>query len=314
MPVEQCDVQDKNTLRKYRDFRARWLEWIQADPNHSIWSQIFAMINNDLAVHTIACAAENDLQSPLHNPLLAATILEGHRDAQILGIRRLWNKGGDVISLRRLLKEIRAHVNLFTREIYISGSGLPYDPPSAVSIATVTGPGYVSGDSLVVGQLRAEKAQQRFDRLSRVPPNRRARTDRIVKSLIDRLEAHITDSGADEAVKWSHQFVAHAGDSQAIGWRNLQVTFEQVAAVQKSVVQVVHLVSAYLLEGPSLGLLVPITATPFDRFDRLVNPQALAIARQRREELEKERNSWLHNDFGSPDLLTVVGWPDCSGP
>jgi hypothetical protein len=32
-------------------------------------------------------------------------------------------------------------------------------------------------------------------------------------------------------------------------------------------------------------------------------------ARQRREELEEDRNSWLHNAWGSPDLLTVIGGP-----
>jgi len=174
----------------------------------------------------------------------------------------------------------------------------------------MTGPGFVSGGSLAIASLRAEKDHQRFDLLSNILPNQRTRQDRIRKSLIDRLEAHINAGGADATVKWSHQFVAHAGDSQAAGWRDLQVTFEQVAEVQKRIIQVVQLVSAYLLQTSALGPVVPIMHNPFDRFDGLVSPQALAKARQRRDYLEKDRNSWLHNDWGSRDLLTVVGWPE----
>src|SRR5712692_4048025 len=153
-PVEDCDVLDKAGLSKYRALRAKWLGWIQADPNHSIWTQLFAMISNDLAVHTIAYAAEQDAESPLHNQLLARTILQGHRDAQILGVRRLMDKRDDVVSLGRLLREIKDNLCVFTRENYISGSGLPYSHQT-----------------------------HRFDRLSLVAPDQRKRTDRISEAL-----------------------------------------------------------------------------------------------------------------------------------
>jgi AbiU2 len=149
------------------------------------------MIQNDLAVRTLAAAAENDQQSALHYPLLVRTILNGHRDAQILGIRRLWDNDAMVISVRRLLKDIKANMDVFTREIYISSSGLPYNPPSEAAIASVTAPGYVSPSSPILSPLLTEKAQQRFDRLSKIPADRRVRTDRVPKSLIDHLEKHI---------------------------------------------------------------------------------------------------------------------------
>jgi hypothetical protein len=85
------------------------------------------MISNDLAVHTISFAASHDPDSPLHNQLLVRTILQGHRDAQILGVRRLMDGRSDVVSLRRLLKEIKVNRGVFTREIYVAGGGLPYD-------------------------------------------------------------------------------------------------------------------------------------------------------------------------------------------
>jgi len=303
-PIDQCDVQDKNALRRYRELRKKWLAWLQADSNHPIWSQLFKIVVNDLAVRTLVAAAENDPQSSLHNPLIVRIILEGHQDAQILGIRRLWDNDTRVISLRRLLKDIRANLNVFTREIYISESGLSYNPSSETAIP----PEYVSHSSPILSPLLTEKAQRRFDRLSKIPSERRVRTDRIPKGLIDHLEKHIAKSGADDIMKWSHQFVAHAGDSQAKGWRDPEATFEKGIAAQKSIVQVVQLISTQLLQGPSFGTLVPTQSNPFHRLDQLVSQQALETARQLWDGLEKDRNSWLQNDRGTPDLLTVVGW------
>jgi hypothetical protein len=307
-PINVCDVQDKDRLRKHRELRKKWLAWLQADPNHPIWSQLFKIVVNDLAVRTLSAAAENDPQSPLHNPLLVRTILEGHQDAQILGIRRLWDNDTKVISVRRLLKDIRANLDAVTREIYVSGNGLPYNPSSEIVIASLTGPGFVSPSSPILSSLQTEKAQQRFDRLSKISADRRARSDRIPKALIDHLEKHIAKSGADDIVKWSHQFVAHAGDSEGRGWRDPDATFEKGISAQKSIAQVVPLTSTQLLQGPSFGNLVPVQPSPFRRLDRLVSPQALEKASRLWDDLEKDRNSWLQNDWGGPDLLTVVGW------
>jgi hypothetical protein len=318
-PIEQCEVDDKISLRKYRALRAKWLGWVQSGLNQ-IWLQIFTMVSNDLAVRTIACAAENDPQSPLNNQLLAQTVMESHQNAQILGIRRLMDERRDVVSLRRLLREIKDNLSVFTREIYVSGDGSPYDLDQAAVAAHASiasggprppGAAFAPLRSAMSGYLFAKQAHNRFDRLSRVPPDRRKRTDRIPKSLVEGLEAYIAQSGVDDILKWSHQFVAHAGDPRAGGWRELEVTFEQVVSAQKSIVQVLQLITAVLLQGPSLGNLVPVyQINPFDRFDRLVDPQALAKARLLRESLEKDRNSWLQNDWSSADLLTVVGWPE----
>jgi hypothetical protein len=248
-PIDQCDVKDKDRLRRYRELRKKWLAWLQADPNHPIWSQLFKIVVNDLAVRTLAAAAEEDPQSPLHNPLLVRTILEGHQDAQILGIRRLWDNDGKVISVRRLLKDIRSNLDVFTREIYVSGGGLPYNPSSETVVASPVGSGYVSPSSSILAPLQTEKAQLRFDRFSRIRADRRARTDRIPRAFIDHLEKLIAKSGADDVVKWSHQFVAHAGDSQAKGWSDPEATFEKGISAQKSIAQVVQLISTQLLQG-----------------------------------------------------------------
>ena len=190
-PVEQCDVQNNDMLGRYRKLRAKWLGWLEDDPRHAIWRQIFAVLSNDLAVRTISCAAENDPCSPLHNPLLRQVILDGHRDTQLLGIRKLMDEGSDVISLGWLLKDLKDNLEFFTREIYVAGGGLPYDLAaalSAVSGAAIPsggspGSAFVSWNSPVPRYFSAKAAHERFDRLSQISSNRCTRTDRIPKRL-----------------------------------------------------------------------------------------------------------------------------------
>jgi hypothetical protein len=320
VPVDNCDVQDKAGLRQYRELRTKWLSWLNGDPHHPIWPQIFYMVDNDLAVRTLACAAEHDPDSPMHNRMIAQTIINGHRDAQVLVIRRQMDaRRTDVISLGRLLRELRGNVNLFTRENFVSGDGGPYDsssgpvavPPAALPSGGSPGTAFVSMNSLTGNGLLAEAAHCRFDRLSQISSAERQRTDRLHVDLIDRLATHVENNGAREIVDWSHKFLAHAGDASAANWRHPHVTFDTIASAQRSIVQVVQLLSSHVLQGAHMGTLVPVAQyNKFDRLDRMFTPEALAFARQRRRELEDDRNSWLQNDRASPNLLTLIGWPD----
>ena len=314
-PVAQCDVHDKATLQKYREKRARWLGWLQADPYHPIWSQITALIDEDLMGRTIACAAENDLESSLHNPMIKRMVINGHRDAQVLGIRRLMSKGNDVISLHRLLSDMKRHSDAFTREIYVAGCGLPYDTsiasasPSLRDIPrTIPGSAFVSLDGPFGQSTRSEAAHQQFDRLSMTTSDTRERHDRIPKDLFAQLEKHIKGSGIDDIIKWSHQFIAHPGDATAQGWQDLQITFDKVEVAQRSIVQVIHLISGAILQGPILFDIVPVAQySRFAHLEKIVGPGALKQARAKWKELENDRNSWLLSE-NPRGLLDVVGW------
>ena len=314
--VEQCDVQDKNTLQQYREMRARWLGWLQTDPYHPIWSQVVALIDSDLMGRTIACAADNDPESPLHNPMIKQTIVNGHRDGQVLGIRRLMSEGKDVISLHRLLMEMKRHSRIFTRENYVAGCGLPYGaacvstPFSRPNITsnTILGSAFESLNGPTGQFFRSKAAHEQFDRLCKTTDDNRNRLDRIPKALFDLLEEHVKGSGVADIMKWSHQFIAHSGDATSKGWQDIQITFEKTEVVQRSIVQVIQLISGVLLQGPILFDIVPVAQySRFARLEKIVAPEALRQARAKWKHLEIDRNSWLLN--GSPqDLLAVVGW------
>jgi hypothetical protein len=131
-PIDECDVLDKTSLAQYRRSRAKWRRWLATDEHHGIWKQIYNMLLDDLTFRTLACAAEADPDGVLQNPLIARGLIQGYAATQGLPIRRLLDKTRGVISLQRLLNEIRGNLGLITREIYVAGEGLPYDPAAAM--------------------------------------------------------------------------------------------------------------------------------------------------------------------------------------
>jgi hypothetical protein len=69
-----------------------------------------------------------DEANALNNHLMIEALLNGHVATQVLAIRRLFDDGNnDIISLRRLVKDLKRNFNLFTRENYVCFDGLPYD-------------------------------------------------------------------------------------------------------------------------------------------------------------------------------------------
>jgi hypothetical protein len=126
--LADCDVTDKRALKSYRAKRATWLSWINTDEHHAIWDVLSRMVWTDVSFRSMTQFAIDDENSALHNSILTEALIGGHLATQVLAIRRLVdNRGDDVISLRKLLKDIRSHFTLLTRENYVCFDGLPYD-------------------------------------------------------------------------------------------------------------------------------------------------------------------------------------------
>ncbi len=139
VPLDQCDVTDRDALAAYRARQAIWLRRLRTDDHHAIWPQIYSMTLGDLTFQTIAHVANADSESALHNPLISRSLIQGYAASQGLAIRRLVDRRRDVISLHRLLLDIKRHRSLLTREIYVSGDGLPYDTANALQRALEPG-------------------------------------------------------------------------------------------------------------------------------------------------------------------------------
>jgi hypothetical protein len=106
---------------------ALWLSWLHTDEVHPIWPTLHTMVWTDVAFRTLTAFMSNE-ENALNNPLIEEALVKGHLATQVLAIRRLVEDSSkDRISLRTLLKDLRRHRNLFTRENYVCCDGTPYD-------------------------------------------------------------------------------------------------------------------------------------------------------------------------------------------
>jgi len=298
-PVEHCDVFDKGALTSYRATTAEWWRWLKTDRHHALWPQIYSMLLEDLTFRSLAAAAEADKESALHSPILARGLIQGYAATQGLSIRRLVDTTKKVISLRRLLIDIRNNLHLLTRENYVSGEGLPFDPDGVMQEYLAGGAAgrFWAPNTGNAAFYPSSLAHTAFDQITGVSPGSRSRTDRIPRRLIDTLESWLKVKEISEVVDWSNMRVAHAADEaahQGVDFAALTPTMGKIATAQRKIVRTAEAISAYILRGPIHGSLVPVFQySQFHRFDMVMrDPQAVKIAQERWHELAEERDQW----------------------
>jgi hypothetical protein len=194
---------------------------------------------------------------------------------QVLGIRRLLDKTSGVISLRRLIIDLRSNWALFTRENYVCHDGLPYDYGAVMlkELAARAGKGaFWAPTTGPDAWATSRMAHEQFDRLAGIDPERRKREDRLPKALVDIIESWLDGSGAEELADWSHAYLAHAGGPdrrKQIG--EGPVTADKISAAIKTLVRATEAVSAYILfAGGRLNGLTPVAQC--DQFEHLGKP------------------------------------------
>jgi hypothetical protein len=195
--IDQCDVprERHSLLQRYRDKRRLWLSWLDTDGHHAIWTTLHSMVWTDVAFKALTGFAVGSDENALNNPLLIEKLLNGHVAVQVLAIRRLMDKGsGGIISLRRLVKDLRSHFDLFTRENYVCFDGLPYDYVSVrkarvMELAQQRTPGISWGPtSGPDADFISEITHRQFDKLVGIDHAKRNRDDRLPKRLLKTIE------------------------------------------------------------------------------------------------------------------------------
>jgi hypothetical protein len=304
-PIAQCDVPlaRHSQLESYRAKRRQWLTSLDADEHHAIWTNLSSMVWTDVSYRTlrqlvIGQEHRNETGS-LHNTLIAEQIIQGYVARQVLGIRRLLDKTSGVISLRRLIIDMRSNWPLFTRENYVCHDGLPYDYDTVmvrdIAARVRTGAFWGSTEGPEAWGT-SSMAHEQFDRLAGIDPGKRTREDRLPKTLLGTIEGWLDGSGAEELADWSHAYLAHAGSAD----RRKQiaeglVTADKISEAIKTLVRATEAISAYMLyAGGRLNGLVPVAQ--FDQFEHLgkpaVQPDQLGEAPGCWNALSRERDAY----------------------
>jgi len=226
-------------------------------------------------------------------------LLDGHVATQVLAIRRLMDDGNsDIISLRRLVKDLRRSFDLFTRENYVCFDGLPYDYEAVRHARFIDNAGTRGKGGIWVptsgpeGDSTSQMAHAQFDKLAGIDPAKRSREDHLTI-----IEKWLDDSGASDLAKWSHAYLAHAGGPESRKRiADLRVTTNKITDAIRALARVTEAISAWLLfAGGRTNALMPVAQ--FNQFEKLEKPimQAggEATAYKLWHQLSDERNSYL---------------------
>jgi hypothetical protein len=301
--IAQCDVatEKRAPLESFRDKRRLWLSWIDADEHHAIWQVLSSMVWTDVSFKVLTYFATNDENNGLNNFLLTEALLNGNVATQVLAIRRLVDdSNSDIISLRRLVKDLRRNFGLFTRENYVCFDGLPYDY-EAVQLKEMmerAGKGaFWAERSGPRAHVPSRIAHEQFDKLAGIDPAKRSREDRLPTSLLTTIEKWLDDSGADDLAKWSHAYLAHAGGPEARKRiADLTVTANKITDAVKALARVTEAISARLLfaSGRTNALMPVAQFNPFEKLDRpIMQAGGEADAYKLWHQLSAERNYYL---------------------
>jgi hypothetical protein len=301
--IDDCDVNvtKRKKLARYRAKREEWLGWykFREDEPHGIERQIFSMIFIDLGYRTLAeprHKADKSQKIAARSNLLAHLLDQGYVASQVLAIRRLLDKGNDVISVRRLLDDIFKNRHLLTRENYVCYDGLPYDPDAwqelPPSFETRMWGIQAPGLSKYAG---ARARHEAFDRLSGVLASERKRDDLIRESVFQRLKQWLEVSPAKKIITLSHKFLAHAADMSSRGSLEYSgVKLTDIAAVHRAIIRVERAIANELLFIAEARDVVPMP--PLGLFQDLDTPYALpdsmASMQKLWDQLTDERNKW----------------------
>ncbi len=229
--------------------------------------------------------------------------MDGHVAIQILAIRRLIDRrNADVISLPRLLKDLRKHFHLFTRENYVCFDGLPYDYEAARQSWFLNNFGSGNGGGWAPNEgphaaYPSEAAHRQFDDLAGIDPSNRCRSDRLPESLLTVIEKWLDESGAAELAEWSHAYLAHAGGPESRGRiADRIVTANKITDAIRALARVTEAISAWLLgaAGRSHALMPVAQFDPFAKLDKPIMDSDGEVAAYRLwHQLTDERNAYL---------------------
>jgi hypothetical protein len=239
-------------------------------------------------------ALRDVLSSMLNVPIVVHLLNSGYFSSQVLATRRLLDSRKGVISLRRLIDDIRNNRDLITREVYVSFDGTAYAP----ELPELEIPGLQPAESPFSEWNRSRVRQERFDKLSKVLPENRARDNKIHKSVFSKMDHWINSSGASKLITLSHEYLAHAAQQSSISSAIPKgLSFSEVEGIQKAVVQSMRVIYDIILSSGIYSEVVPMV--PLGFFGKVWNGESLIESTTRMnkqwDEMAEERNKWVRD-------------------
>ena len=314
-PIEACDVADKPRLARFREKRGEWLQWLHDDEHHAIVNTLCQMLWSDALFRLV-----NESRNHAHdaggefatlNSGIAQLIDAGYVHEQLATIRRLLESGlrngkpkrdsDQVISLQRLIEDVKANRDLITREMFVAFDGLPYDyaPVRDAELAKWAKEGGGVRHGATRGPLAWNMAaiqHRTFDRLSGIEPDARARNDSLSDAAFQRVADIMDRAPFEKATRFLNKTIAHAAAPSSRSGAPLDgVALNDLWACHEALVKATARISAMFVGGG-------IASVPTPQYDVMhgwaapfVPPERMeALYRQWQDENEA-RWQWGHD-------------------
>lgn len=199
-----------------------WKGWLLGEDENSVQNQIFRMIWNAAVFEIVKTAHNLALQrggeSALPNWAVSDMILYSYFETQVASIYRLLDNRPkpDVISLKRLVKDIRKSHRYLTRKNMLDALRLPYDYEKGLADAC-TSNNTVEFDRCA----NSQSMHKRIDLLVGVSATgQRKPTDPVRQCVLDWIEKRLKTVELDDICEYRHKFVAHAATAESRTWKN----------------------------------------------------------------------------------------------
>jgi hypothetical protein len=314
--IEECDVEDREKLAAYRAMADSWHELLSGDSRHSIGAQFSDMMWQDAAWRVANEARRftiNDGPTAAIAPILGAMIDRGYVAGQVISISRILEFSNSkhpkkgVVSLRRLVDEIRSNRELLTREIYVSQDALPYDWEAVRANEVLIDNGPQLKARWVANEgpeawLMAMGQHETFDRLADVAPTSRSRHDLINENILDRLEESLKDPVFEEVMKLRNKVVAHAADAfsrSQISDLRMGLQLDEIARAHYLLLGVYQAISSTILFRYWIG-----SAVPVPQHDQFMHLDSVFVKKDNLKDLRlfwkahcDERDQWLTDSY-----------------
>lgn len=227
---------DNNLSNSLFEFEAKqkiWANWCRLEPQepNNLEGQLSSLLQRDLEFRIIRLARDQG-NLVLQNPIVDRFNTRGHIALQLAGIRRMVEtydpirdkqKQYGVISLTRLISELRDALPLMTRYNFVCRGGLEYAP--SLPDTPLASEDNASEGSTMYGILRVEdgplrrwmanqRRHQVFDLLSGVKAVR-SPEDLLDSRLLDLAQAALKSNKIADLVQQGNKYLLHAADKES---------------------------------------------------------------------------------------------------
>jgi hypothetical protein len=309
-------MQNPRSTEEYKEFiakRSEWLRILRGKDRNAVFNQITRMLWDAAAYRVVnearalaPAAKEGGVQL---NGLMHRLIDDCFSVSQFVAIRRILDpepsgpKGKrGVFSLLWLLRDMRDHAHLITREHVFAAERLKYDVEAVRRRRIKFGAQRRAGAKAygVPSELRtifSDKRHATVDQLAGVQPTARNKSDPVRPAVFDCLIVEVERAGQRIGVI-VNKLIAHAAtpSSRRVGGASrLKTTLSELWHAHRTICRVANFVSVHVLGGANYGGLAVPMWDQFRYMDRpLVTGNNIEHLRQVWADYERETHDWAN--------------------